>query len=94
MQSQIQHDGADAAPVVIDAPTSLPTKVEVRRARLEEQRIDAGRVRAEMANAVAERDAKTIRLRALRLAKEAADRDAAAAVPRKAASRVRKSVAR
>lgn len=47
------------------------------------QLVDAAKVRAEMAAARVAEDAKTVRLRALRLAKEAEDRQAAEAVPKK-----------
>ena len=69
-----------------------PTKTEIRRARVEEQALDAAKVRKEIAEASIARDSKTARLRALRLAKEAADREAIAAMPPKAKS-VRRKVA-
>lgn len=59
----------------VDAPL---TKAEERMRRLEQQRDDAARVRAEIEAARVAQDAKTVRLRGLRLAKEAADREAAA----------------
>lgn len=71
-----------------------PTKTEIRRARVEEQALDAAKVRKEIAEAAIARDSKTARLRALRLAKEAADRDAVAALPPKFKAVRRKVVAR
>ena len=54
-----------------------PSKMQIRAQRAEMQRVDAVKVRAEIETATRARDEKTIRLRALRLAKEAADREAA-----------------
>ena len=71
-----------------------PTKTEIRRARVEEQAIDAAKVRKEIAEAAIARDSKTARLRALRLAKEAADQEAIAALPPKTKSTRRKVAAR
>lgn len=68
----------------VDAPL---TKAEERMRRLEQQRDDAARVRAEIEAARVAQDAKTVRLRGLRLAKEAADREAAAAAPAKKPAR-------
>lgn len=73
-----------------DVDADRAKRTAMRRARAEEQMIDAARVRAEIVIARSERDAKTDRLRALRLAKEAADREAAAALPPKPKSRRRK----
>ena len=69
------------------------TKTEIRRARVEEQALDAAKVRKEIAEAAIARDSKTVRLRALRLAKEAADREAVAALPSKTKSVRRKLAA-
>ncbi len=71
-----------------------PSKAALRLARVEEQRVDAVRVHEEIAAAQVAREAKTDRLRALRLAKEAADREAAAALPSKPKSKQRKIRAR
>lgn len=77
-----------------DMSVVAPSKVELRRIRMEEQRTDAMRVHEEMAAALVARDAKTIRLRALRLASEAAAQAVAAALPPKPKTRRRKVVAR
>ncbi|MDX7952971.1 hypothetical protein P7D22_17550 [Lichenihabitans sp. Uapishka_5] len=69
------------------------TKAEERLIRVERQRVDADKVRSEMAAAAIARDAKTIRLRALRLAKEEADREAASLVVKKPRRKVAKAAA-
>ena len=73
-----------------DVDADRAKRTALRRARAEEQTIDAARVRAEILVARDERDAKTNRLRALRLAKEAADRATAAALPPQPKGRRRK----
>ena len=70
--------------------SDLPaTRAEERLRRAEYQRADAAKVRAEIATAKAMEQAKTVRLRALRLAKEEADREAAAAAPKKPARKAK-----
>ena len=63
-----------------DAPL---TKAEERARRAEIQRVDAAQVRAEVEAARVAQEAKTVRLRALRLAKEAADLEATVVAPKK-----------
>lgn len=70
--------------------TDRAQRTALRRARAEELSVDAARVRAEIIVARNEREAKTDRLRTLRLAKEAADRAALAALPPKPKSKRRK----
>ena len=59
------------------------TKAEERLRRAEQQRVDAAKVRAEVEAAKVAQEAKTIRLRALRLAKEAADHESASVSTKK-----------
>ena len=66
-----------------DVLTTPLTKAESRLRRVELQRVDAAKVRTEIEAARIAQDAKTIRLRALRLAKEESDREAASLVVKK-----------